>query len=203
LWFVGKTLLYCYDNKAEDIYKFFMIKKGKYIWNAFTLIELMVVITISWILVVWVSNVDWNRLSDRQKFTIFQNRIISEIETVRNNALFWKGIWASLDVPETWTIDVSRDWFDISHQSWAISTAYTNSNIWLKQFETIQDLYCWSTQIPPSATPITVIIENADINFTWATVCDDEHLLSVVLEYRWFTGAIELNSINGLVWDKQ
>lgn len=85
----------------------------------FTLIELMVWITIIWIMSLWIRNIAFNNISDKQKLEIFNNKIISEIEKVRNDSLIWKWIWINIDAPKSWKIDFS------TNSWWKILTSYT------------------------------------------------------------------------------
>lgn len=76
------------------------IKKG------FTLIELMIVIAMIGIIFVWMRNINFNYMSDRQKAEQFANKIISQIETARNNAM----IGRSVTDPDTWEKIIPDFW---------------------------------------------------------------------------------------------
>lgn len=80
--------------------------KNDKLW--FTLIELLIVIVIFWILALWIFNSSFNTTNDKQKLEIFTNKIISEIESVRTNALVWRWIWAELIIPDRWEIEIKR-----------------------------------------------------------------------------------------------
>lgn len=88
--------------------------------NAFTIIELLVAIVVVIIITLSGSNIAFRAISDKQNLEISTNKIISEIERIRNNSLIWKWIWTNLIVPKTWKIDFSSSW------SWVIKTNYTN-----------------------------------------------------------------------------
>lgn len=60
--------------------------------NAFTLVELMVIIVLIIIIILWIKSINFNKLSNEQKSEIFANRIISIIETFRDEDLTWKTI---------------------------------------------------------------------------------------------------------------
>ena len=67
--------------------------------NAFTIVELLVAIVVVIIITLSWSNIAFRAISDKQNLEISTNKIISEIERVRNNSLIWKGIWTNLEVP--------------------------------------------------------------------------------------------------------
>lgn len=94
---------------------------------AFSLIELLVWMSIITIVILWSSNLWFKNMSDRQKLEIFNNKIIWEIEEVRNNSLIWKWFWVNLTVPLEWKIDFSRN------NSWIVKTSYTND--WTNRIE--------------------------------------------------------------------
>jgi len=79
-------------------------------YTAFTLIELLVVISIITILALWISQISFTTMWDKQKLDTTVARIVSNIETVRWNALMWKWIWDQLTVPESYQIDFSTTW---------------------------------------------------------------------------------------------
>jgi len=102
--------------------------------KAFTLIELIVWITIIWILAFAISNMDFNRLSSSQKLDIFAWKIRSTYENIRNNALAGKWIWTNLVIPKYWKLNISKN------NSWTITTeAYDNSD---------NIIYTWSLFVP-------------------------------------------------------
>lgn len=99
--------------------------------NGFTIMELMIAITIIWIIFIWSTNINFKYISDRQKLEIFTNKIISEIERIRNNSLIWKWIWTTLIVPEKWKIEFNSWWNWTS--TWNIITSYYNWSIWIQE----------------------------------------------------------------------
>ncbi|NVP17631.1 prepilin-type N-terminal cleavage/methylation domain-containing protein [Candidatus Gracilibacteria bacterium] len=100
-----------------------MNKKNK----AFTIVELLVAISIISIIALGANNISFKSISDKQSLEIFNNKIISEIERIRNNSLIGKGIGVNLDVPKTWRIDFSTS------GSGVINTNYrlTDSSPWV------------------------------------------------------------------------
>ena len=106
--------------------------------NAFTLIELMVVIGIIAILILGSNFLNFNKVSNKQKLDTKTIRIVSQIEEIRNNSLLWKWIWTELIVPKKYRIDFSTSW------SWVISTkyyswSYMDYNLFDKKVSFIRD----------------------------------------------------------------
>ena len=115
-------------------------------WNkAFSLIELLVAISVIWLLALWTTSIDFNRLNNNQKIEIFTNKIKTNIESVRNKALSWKWIWTDLTVPQKWSIDFSKMW------SWTIvtkaiandSTILDINNFTVKSWYNFSSIKCW------------------------------------------------------------
>ncbi len=177
-----------------------MIKKGKNILSGFTLIEVLVVISIIAVMAVGVSNINWNRLTDKQKVTILKNRVISDIETIRNNALFGKWVTVDLIVPEQWNIAISNNQIDISYLSWATDIPY--KTIAIGTPERIKTIYCWDDTTDIVSGPAELIFRWSEVSFGSST-CVWENVLSLDLDYKQnFTESIEINSVSGLIGDK-
>jgi prepilin-type N-terminal cleavage/methylation domain-containing protein len=131
--------------------------------NAFTLIELMVAITIISILALWIMNIDFNKLSNRQKLEIYTNNIKTNIENTRNKALLWKAVlsWATLEIPNKWQIDFSKSW------SWTIITKAISVDDNILKSDSFQmnwiysmtSLKCWKYN--------DTVINYNDITLTW------------------------------------
>lgn len=85
------------------------MQKGK---SAFTLIELMIVIVLIGIIFLMFGNMNLNYMWDKQKAEQFANKIISEIETVRNNALVGRAIkvWNEYKIPNHWSIIIHKSY---------------------------------------------------------------------------------------------
>ncbi|PID87662.1 hypothetical protein CSB07_00220 [Candidatus Gracilibacteria bacterium] len=74
----------------------FFTKKGI---KAFTLVELMMTITIILIIATNLNTLKLNEINNRQKINIFTNKIITNIETLRNNSLIGRGVDGNLNTP--------------------------------------------------------------------------------------------------------
>jgi len=95
------------------------MKKNKN--KAFTLIEILVWITIVSILIIWISNINFNTISEKKRLDRSIIKIVSQIETVRNNSLLGKWIWENLEIPKNYELHIWNTW------SWKIVIYY---NTW-------------------------------------------------------------------------
>jgi len=182
--------------------------------NAFTLIELMIWITILWILALAISNIDFNRLSNSQKLDIFAWKIKNSYETIRNNALSWKWIWPNLVVPDKWTIDFSKSnsWTILSKAySWTTNSWTTelyNSQIDIPYDYNISSIKCW--EYLQNRTLYNEMTNTWTIEFNWINIklntnldinCDanKDKILELTIKNKQETKIININTLNWLV----
>ena len=85
--------------------------------KAFTLIEILVAIALLAIIWLWFANYNFSSMWDRQTLESFTNKIISNFETLRTNALVWKWAWENFVAPEYREISFStwNNWFETSY----------------------------------------------------------------------------------------
>ena len=185
---------------------FFFMKNLFSHW--FTLIELLVVIAIISILALWINSINWNSLSDRQKISIFNNKIMSNIESIRNNALVWRWVWNSLLVPKKWKIDFSpapNSWVKVSYlneEDYWIS--YNSLNIFPKKFYSIKSLKCLDLRENLSQTweilsqTWTIEIQSGKMSLFW---CPSKYhkKLKIVSGYKWFEESFSINVVSWLI----
>jgi len=177
--------------------------------SAFTLIELLIVIAITWIIALWIWKLNFKNISDRQRLDWFFYKVKTNIETIQNNALIWKAvnIWTQsspkLKVPTKWEIDFSNFW------SWKIISYYftwaTNST--KKEFDSI---------IPANFQSINTICKNRwtdtwNINWTWELIinwwnltlswaCSDNlKILELTIKYKQFEKKLDINTISWVI----
>ena len=171
----------------------------------FTLIELLVVMAILWIFALWTTNIDWGSLSDKQRMIIFNNKLVSNIETARNNSLIWRWIWPSLVVPKKWKIDFSLSWswsMTVSYDSdWTNTwTPYTSLSVIPEKFYSIKSLEYsnldWTSTWNVSWTWIVVIEWS---NLSLSNVSSQYKKLKVILSYKDHEGTFSINVVNGLI----
>jgi len=144
--------------------------------KAFTLIELIVWITIMWILAFAISNIDFNRLSNKQKLELFAWKIKTTYETIRNNSLAWRWIWTNLEIPSKRTINFSLN------NSWTILwKAYDKTNILLDSNFLLM--------------PNNIIIESIKCWEYWESESNyDEMTNTWTIEFSWINIKLNLNS---------
>ena len=107
----------------------------------------MVVIALISIIILGATRVDFNRSSNQQKLAIFTNEIVSKIETVRNNALIWKGIGIDVETPDQWRIiiwNTSPGSIETSYYTWGSWTNSDEYSVNPDSFYEITDLNCIS-----------------------------------------------------------
>ena len=173
--------------------------------SAFTLIELLVVIAIVAIIALWITKLNFNTISDKQKLKIVATKIISNFETVRWNALMWKWIWTNLDIPESYQIDFSTTW------SWNITTQYLSGT--LQTYTDIIPLNFWSNfnevskiecaKLDNSTGPllnntVSIIIKWGRLSLTGCTDVTSKKI-NIEIKRKQFTETIQVNTLNGLI----
>jgi len=181
-------------------------------FNAFTLIELMVVISIIAILILGSNFLSFNKVSNKQKLETKIIRINSHFEEIRNNALLWKWIWTNLFVPKKYKIEFSTTWSWViknTYLSWGNYLDYTlfDKNIHFSdKFDSISKISClkldWTetSNIFSDSTIWTwiILIEWANMTLTWW--CDDnEKILEVEIKRKNDTKKIQINTLNWLI----
>jgi len=177
--------------------------------KAFTLTELLVWITIISVLIVWVTKIDFNRLSQKQRLEIFINKVKTNFEITRNNFLSWKWIWANLEVPDSWRIEYSKV------NSWTIVTTHSGTTItessyidfvvgssitsikcwWLNEvesnFDELEDTWTWI---------ITFKWWKITLTRDWDLNCDStDKILQIWIKHYSNTWTIKINTLNWLV----
>lgn len=179
--------------------------------NAFTLIELMVVISIIAILILGSNFLSFNNISNKEKLNTKIIQINSQIETIRNNALLWKWIWTNLIVPKKYKIDFSTNGSGqilYSYLSWA---TYQKYNLFDKkidfsnQFESISEINClkldwwtWSNSPLQNTETWTIFIEGANMTLSWN--CDtNTKILDLTIKRKQDTKKIQINTLNWLI----
>lgn len=77
------------------------IKKPVY---AFTIAELMVAIALISLLALWISNLNFNRISNKQRIATETIKVVSLIENIRNYSLTGRWVGTNLDHPDYWEV---------------------------------------------------------------------------------------------------
>ena len=168
--------------------------------KAFTLIEIMVVVALLWIIALWITKLNFNTLSDRQKIDWFFYKIKTSIETTKNNALIWKAIKlsnVSTIVPKKWKIDFnnSRDWIIISnYYNWSDFIEYTK--IIPNKYYNIE-VYNDSTLISDTGS---LLIEWWNLTLSWMTT--NNKTLEIKVKYKNLDKIFYINTISWVIEQK-
>lgn len=168
--------------------------------HGFTVGELMVWIALISILGVWISQINFNRLSNQQNSEIELVKITSIIQWVRNNALIGKAVWENLDSPDNWfvTIDTTGSWTISSgwnigagsgvYASWNQRAPYSIQNLRCQRLDGVNDT--WSNPV----ITVTYVWSQASISG-----CNDSSYKKVVFDL--FTNDVSKEvSINAVTW---
>ncbi len=172
--------------------------------NAFTLIELIVWIAIIGILSLWIKNLYWNSIPDKQKLNLFTTKLVWIINTVKNYSLVWKWIWTTLETPIYFKMKISKSWsgsLETYYNTWATDFLYEPLSITnFDQYYSIQSIQCKSLDLIASWS-----ISNVDISFEWSNItlswCIDNYhkIIDINLLYKGFKKIIRLNGISWVV----
>lgn len=175
--------------------------KNKY-W--FTLTEVLIAITIISIMILWVTSIDYNRLSNKQKNEIFVNNIKTNFETIRNYSLSWKWVWVDLIIPNKWQINFSNT------SSWKIETKYysgwslyTYNNLDFIDWREISYIECLSLDknVDNVISSWTWIIEIKwdKLILAWDCTNSTSKILQIWINFRGNEEILEFNTLNWLV----
>jgi len=172
-------------------------------FNGFTLIELIIAITLIRIITMWFNYINFNPQVDKQKFLSFSNEIYSNIETVRNNSLIWRWIWTDLIHPTQTIININtaNSWsININYYSWTTSSL-SNSWISLIPFSSISKLNCKNITENQSwtITNIDLIINWSNLSLSWCTWSFSWAILDITAKYKNLEKIIRINTVTSLI----
>ncbi len=177
----------------------------KLVNGAFTLIELLVVITIVGIVLFASSRINFNQISDSQKAKIFTNKIVSNIETVRNNSLIWRWVWTKLEQAKNWKVEM------LVWDSWNLSTFYStwvyikenNLSFDFENFAKIESIDCLkldnSVVENINSWSWKIIFTWGNFAFSWGTNCYTSKKMKLNIKFKDDIQTIEINSVNWLI----
>lgn len=175
------------------------MKKNK---KWFTLIEIMVTIALIWIMMIWFSNINFNNNLNKQKFEDFNNQIVTNIETVRNNALNWKWVldWSlNLINPNEYNIELNlttmTTWYN-----WTYNNLLNEVNVSFNNINSINSIKCANHQGTVTSTP-----NNVQINFIWKEITSScwNNKNIIILTKAWaFTKEITFNTVTWTISKK-
>jgi len=170
--------------------------------NWFSLIELLVVISVIWIVIFWASKINFNPQIDKQNSLLFLNNIFTTIEKIRNDSLFGKWVWTNLSYPDKWIISLARHRnLNISYLSWTNNIPYTDFHInYLNNLASIEKLTCKTLDNSLSSTTNNIEIEITWSNLTlsWCT-SPNQKILEITTKYKNFENIIKLNTVSWVI----
>ncbi len=173
----------------------------------FTLVELLTVISIIAIITLWVSNINFNTINDKQKSQILWQKVIWRIQTIKNYATTWFWVGASLFTPKKWKVEINI-W------TWWLITSYLNSG-WNWQEYTSTSLSLWVGESVWTVKCANYFWTPSSQNITWTAaiefsswsinlpLCPAPSTSYNVLQIQVKSGAIpttiEINTMNGVI----
>lgn len=178
------------------------MNKNRVYWG-FTLVELMVWIAIISLMALWVSSIDFQRLSQNQKTQIELVKVLNIIEEARNNAMIWRGIGTNLDTPDSWSVilDTSDSW---SIESiWTLWFATWSLRLWeAKNPIIISNMRCQSidglVDDTASNSVVSIVYNGSNAQLVW---CNDNSFKKIVFDIgSWEnTKEISVNAVTGII----
>lgn len=170
----------------------------------FTLVELLVVITVVMLLFTAGSQLDFNRIWNSQRIEIFNAKILSHYETIRNNALLGKWIATTIDVPDSWKIQYS------TAGSWTINSQYTldNGTSWeifneftpnIPEKHSIENIECFAldgSNAQDSNNTAEIIFNWNNITLGWRCT-DSARILQFETHFLDHVQTFRINVLNG------
>jgi prepilin-type N-terminal cleavage/methylation domain-containing protein len=179
----------------------------KYFQNksAFSLVELVIVVTIIAIIWLWVSRFDFSRLTQQQQSKIEMIRIKALFEEVRNNALLWKAVTSLNIIPSSWKVDVSlfgsgrvlshylsgSTWINTG-KSWSASRPFRISSILCKNL---------SQTLSGSLTGTGTLLITWSLMSISGSWCTDPNfkILEIVQSDGRFSETLYINTVTGTI----
>lgn len=174
----------------------------------FTIVELVVWIAITVIIIMWSLSINFKSISDRQNLEIFTNKIIWEIEKVRNYALIWKWIGTNILVPRMWKIEFNK-WWNWTW-SWTLITSYSMDwSTWTQENKinvdkniSIQNVHCisvWWADVNLTNTQTWIIFFEWWKYNLWWDCLSSYSTLKIDTFSRWYNRTLEFDVINWLI----
>lgn len=167
---------------------------------AFTLIEILLVISIIWMMTLWVSRLYMNVNSDKQNLNIFTVKFSSIIDTVKNYSLVWKWIWNNLVTPDSYTIRISTWWYITTYyNTWTSDIVFNELTIpsfdlnYKVNFITCRTITYTS---PSKKSVIDIIFKWSDITLSWCTNFTTQKVVDFNIMYKWFSKNLRFNSVS-------
>jgi len=170
--------------------------------SAFTLIELLTVISIIWIITLWVSRIYLNSTNDRQNLNVFIVKFSSILDTVKNFSLVWKWIWPDLVTPLSYIVSVSTWWYITTYyNTWFTDEVYDPLTIpSLDSNYKINSITCRNiantTTLVSQKNNIDIIYKWSIITLSWCTNSTTQRIVDFNLMYKGYFKTLRFNSVS-------
>jgi len=167
--------------------------------KAFTLIELIVWISIIWFVSLWITRLYWSNIPDRQRLDIFSNKIVWIIDSVKNYSLVWKWIGIDLITPKYFKIEISTgSYLKTYYNTWSTDNLFDPLSISnFGEYYNIKNISCKNLDLSNviSTNTVQISYEWSNITLSW---CNDnlQKIVDIQLFYKWFDKILRLNAIS-------
>lgn len=188
--------------------------------KAFTLTELLVVIALIMIIALWMRGFSVNTISHKQNLDRTIALLIGQFETMRGDALLWKGKLIS------WTIKIPKGLKATLEKSWDGKVSFSYSMNWTtfsphpsymttdfnnKKLESITKIECSSLDWTTYQWQLTnwekayIDFSQAQITVNWDWDCNNTtynnkiKIIKITFKREIFTRIISINSLSGLI----
>lgn len=173
----------------------------------FTLIEVLTAIAIIIIIALWVTNVNFNTINDKQKSQILWQKFIWRIQTIKNYATtgFWVG--SNLFTPKKWKIEITT-WTGRSITSYLdagwIWQEYPTTSLSLWTWESVSSIKCmnyFGTFSPQSMTwTVSIEFSSWSISLPLCPAPSTNYNVLQVQVKNWIIPTtLEVNTMNGVI----
>lgn len=178
----------------------------KNIKMGFTLIEIIVTITIISIITYWLSSIFSYNNSDKEKAKIYSNSIKINIEDARNNWLLWKWIknWSNIEFPKKSYIAIKKDWKNIVYYYInSLDNTIINNDILKPEYVwNIKEIKCFTLNESNSSTinnQVDIEFIWNTISFSWCTSPANSKILKIKTSFNGLENTIKINSVTWLI----
>lgn len=177
---------------------------------AFTLVEVLVGITIISIIALWATRMNFNQLSHKQEVEIAIVKIVNIAEELRNNALVGKAIlngW-NLEAPWGWKLHLTNgailtsyysilwdfsDEINLPDLNWSWSTPFSIQNI------ECQNINWWTLSTGLAWASIRFLWDTMELRCGNATLDTRDKILIVEYWAGAITKTVSINTLTGVI----
>ncbi|NDK07769.1 prepilin-type N-terminal cleavage/methylation domain-containing protein [Candidatus Gracilibacteria bacterium] len=174
--------------------------------KAFTIIELLVGITIISLITIGITKLYTSDIPDKQKLDLFTNKIVGIFDTIKNYSLVGKGVGADLVTPNYYLIELSKSgsYLKTYYSTGGLNNTYYNqmSVNPLGEHYNIHSIKCNTLALNNSTLSInddiSIKYENGNITLSGCTN-SYQKIVDIELYYKGFKKVLRLNSISGVL----